>query len=573
MSKITVLKFGGSVLESEDDLPKAVHEIYRHWRRGSQVLAVVSAFGGTTDALLSKAQAFGDDSDPEAVASLLATGEATSAAHLAMALKQAGLPAKLLNPHQVDIQTEGQILDSEPVTADVLRISKELERAVVVVSGFVGVSENGDLTLLGRGGTDLTALFLAQQLDAKCVLVKDVDGLYESDPADNTKKHFRFERASYETTLKLGGELVQPKAVHFAKANRQSFELTSIGSTAETTVGNFEDKFDSDRPKQRPLRIALLGCGTVGGGVYQRLSALPELFEIVGVVNLDPNKAIVGGIDEKHLQRDAKHLIEQDCDVVLELIGGIVPAKAYIEHALRLGRHVVTANKAVVAEFGDELRSLAHNRGVTIRYSAAVGGAMPALEAVAAALAESKPRSVSGIINGTCNFVIDQLAAGLDFEAAVKLAQQEGFAEADPTMDIDGIDAAQKLILLVREAFSVNLSLNDIDCEGISRLNPTFVDRAKQNGQTYRLIAECTQNENGLSVSVKPQTVSNNHPFAQTKGADNCLIIEDKSGDTRIVRGRGAGRYATTEAVVGDLFDLREILFAPAYEQRLEAAA
>lgn len=198
---------------------------------------------------------------------------------------------------------------------------------------------------------------------------------------------------------------------------------------------------------------------------------------------------------------------------------------------------------------------------------------MPALEAAANAKNLVKLKSVSGIINGTCNFVIDQLSGGLDFEAAVKLAQDEGFAEADPTMDIDGIDAAQKLILLAREAFGAKLSLDDVECEGISRLAPAIVDRAKQNGQTYRLIAECKQNGSELSLSVKPKTVSSDHPFAQTRGADNCLIIEDELGNTTVARGRGAGRYATTEAVVGDLFDLREILFSPANERYLEAAA
>src|SRR5688572_19550394 len=160
-TKTTVLKFGGSVLRDEKDLSLAVHEIYRHWRRGQQVLAVVSAFGGTTDELLKRARSFGDDLHPEAVATLLLTGEATSAALLALALKRSGVPAKLLTPEQVGIVTAGDPLDSEPVAADAERIADELEHAVVIVSGFAGVSECGDPTLLGRGGTDYTALFLA----------------------------------------------------------------------------------------------------------------------------------------------------------------------------------------------------------------------------------------------------------------------------------------------------------------------------------------------------------------------------------------------------------------------------
>src|SRR5688572_26683553 len=191
-TSITVLKFGGSVLRCEDNLPKAVHEIYRHWRRGSQVLAVVSAFGGTTDQLIERSKAFGDEPHPEAYASLLSTGEATSAALLALALKRAGVPSKLLNPEQVGLRTTGDALDAEPVEANVERLRKELEHAVVIVSGFTGINGDGDLTLLGRGGTDYTALFLAQQLAAECVLLKDVDDLYESNPSNNVLHPRRF---------------------------------------------------------------------------------------------------------------------------------------------------------------------------------------------------------------------------------------------------------------------------------------------------------------------------------------------------------------------------------------------
>jgi homoserine dehydrogenase len=561
MSVITVLKFGGSVLKSEDDLPKTVHEIYRHWRRGSRVLAVVSAFGGTTDALIEKAKAFGDEADPEAVASLLFTGEATSAALLAMALKRAGVPSKLLTPEQVGIRTTGNALDAEPEAADVDRLKKELEHSVVVVSGFAGVNEQGDLTLLGRGGTDLTALFLAQQLDAKCVLIKDVDGLYESNPSNNKLHPHRFASANYETTVRLGGQLVQPKAVRFAEAHKQSFEITAIGSNVGTTIGCYDDALDKGHCERQPLRVALLGCGTVGVGVYQRLSALPEFFEIVGVVNLDPNKALANGIQENHLERDVKHLVEQDCDVVIELIGGIEPARSYIQYALKLGRHVVTANKALLAEFGGELRILARENGVTILYSASVGGALPALEAVTPN--GTRPRAFKGIINGTCNFVIDKLFSGAAFDAAVGLAQKEGFAEADPTLDLDGTDAAQKLALLAHASFGVNLPVSAIEREGIDRLTPADVWEASERGNVFRLIAECSQTEDGVRASVKPVELPVSHPLAQIKGAENCLIVEADGDKCKTIKGRGAGRFATTESVMADLFDLRSELAQP----------
>ncbi len=553
--KIIVLKFGGSVLRSEDDLPRAVHEIYRHWRRGSRIVAVVSALGNTTDELIGKAKRYGTDPNPGALASLLLTGEATSSALLALALDRSGIPTKILSAEQAGIRTSGDILDAEPVAADTARITKELCNAVVVVSGFAGVNDSGDLTLLGRGGSDYTALFLAKQLDARCVLIKDVEGLYESDPAKKNRPR-RFAQASYATTQRCGAVLVQEKALRFAEKHDLHFEIAAFGCDSGTKIGNFSDNFASDARKRNPIRVALLGCGTVGGGVYQRLSELPELFEITGVVNLDPKKALAGGIDKRHIAQSATELIETYCDIVIELIGGIEPARTHIEHALKLKRHVITANKALLATAGENLRRLAEEHGVTLRYSASVGGALPALEAVAQA-AVSKTESIVGIINGTCNFICDQLASGVDFDAAVRLAQTEGFAEADPTLDLNGTDAAQKIILLARETFGVNLPLSSVDREGIDSLNPADVRTALKNGQAYRLIAECRRTVKGVTASVKPVAFPVSHPFAQTRGAENCLVIKSEDGKRRLLRGRGAGRYATTEAVIADLLDFR----------------
>jgi len=357
--KITVLKFGGSVLRSEESLPVTVHEIYRHYRRGSKVLAVVSAFGGTTDSLLNKTKLFGEIDNPGAVATLLATGEAASAALLALALDRAGIPAKVLTPAQVGIVTTGPILDGEPIEANIERISRELESAVVIVSGFAGINEHGDPTLLGRGGTDYTALFLANRLGAECRLLKDVDGLYDANPAISGLRVRRFRSASYETVLRFGGELAQAKAVQFAEANHQRFEIASVLSNYSTLICGSRDVLadECSEKESRRVKVALLGCGTVGGGVYERLAEMCDRFEIVGVSNLDPNKALGLGIGERLIVSDPYELIERDCDVVVELIGGTDPARDLIRHSLKLGRHVVTANKAVRAESGERVSS------------------------------------------------------------------------------------------------------------------------------------------------------------------------------------------------------------------------
>src|ERR1051325_10543263 len=191
-TEIVVLKFGSSVLRSEKDLPRAVHEIYRAWRGGAQVLAVVSAFRNATDELLKRAEPVSERPDASALAALLATGEATASAMLCIALGKAGIPAKILDPAQAGLRTEGGTLDGELIAVDVVRLKRELRQAVVVMPGFVGRCENGYTTLLGRGGSDFTAVFLATELDARCVLVKDVDGLYASDPAKPGAHRLRF---------------------------------------------------------------------------------------------------------------------------------------------------------------------------------------------------------------------------------------------------------------------------------------------------------------------------------------------------------------------------------------------
>lgn len=572
-STITVLKFGGSVLRCEEDLPKAVHEIYRHWRRGSQVLAVVSAFGGTTDALIEKSKAFGDDPHPEALASLLFTGEATSAALLVLALKRAGIPAKILNPDQVGLRTIGPALDSEPIDANVERLRTELNEAVVIVSGFAGINRNGDLTLLGRGGTDLTALFIAEKLAARCILLKDVGGMYESNPSDVRVTPRRFLKASYETTLRVSDELVQTKAVHFASNHNQQFEIRAIGSGSGTIIGNVDDELSTNGIESRPLRVALLGCGTVGGGVYHRLSALPEHFKVTGVVNLDPEKAIANGVRAEQIERDARKLIEQDCDVVVELIGGIEPAWSLIDHALRLKRHVVTANKALIAEHGRSLEVFAQKVGVSLHYSASVGGSMPALETVTSVGRSARIRSVSGIINGTCNYICDQLAKGVDFATALNTAQIEGYAEADPTLDLDGTDAAQKLILLARAAFGVDLPLTKIERKGINTLSQQDINEATRHERVHRLVAVCGPAPDGLRAKVEPVQVPTDHPFALTKGTENCLYIETEAGSTRLTRGRGAGRHATTESVIADLFDVRDAVYTSSTNEQYRRSA
>ena len=239
--KIVVLKFGSSVLRTDEDLPAAVNEIYEWWLQDYRVVAVVSAFGNTTDQLTQCAYSVCAEPDPTLLAALLATGETASSALLGLALQRSGIPATVLNAEQAGLITLGPILDAELIGLDKRRLQSALQKAVVVLPGFVGRAE-GETTLLGRGGSDLTALFVAHQLDGQCILVKDVDGLYTSDPNDETCTNAtRFVEVTYNTARRVGGSVVQVKAIDFAERHQLTFTVSSIGADVSTKVGPCHD--------------------------------------------------------------------------------------------------------------------------------------------------------------------------------------------------------------------------------------------------------------------------------------------------------------------------------------------
>jgi homoserine dehydrogenase len=247
MSVLTVLKFGGSVLRNEADLATAVAEIQRWLERDGRVVAVVSAFDGTTDRLLTQAREYVPqaESDAAATALLLATGELTTASLLTLALHRAGVGATVLSPCAIDLRTDGRGVDANPIAVDADAIRRALARTpVVVVPGFIGVDDDRQFTLLGRGGSDLTALFLAHELGAgRCRLIKDVDGLYDRDPALPGPPAHRYETLSWDGALELDGKIIQHKAVRLAKDRALEFEVGAFGKTEATRVGRAGAKF------------------------------------------------------------------------------------------------------------------------------------------------------------------------------------------------------------------------------------------------------------------------------------------------------------------------------------------
>ncbi|MGC2109922.1 MAG: homoserine dehydrogenase, partial [Candidatus Korobacteraceae bacterium] len=499
-----------------------------------------------------------------AIARIVATGEEVATAFLALELDRFGIPAQVLDPGQIQLIAETTSNDTEPVSAEVSVIDEVLNRGrVAVIPGFVARDRGGHVALLGRGGSDLSALFLARQLNARCRLIKDVDGIYNSDPASDPQSK-RFDEIKFTDALSIAGKVVQQKAISFGNKTGVRFEVAALGEDYATIVGSQRSILSAKTDAVAPLRVGLLGLGTVGLGVFQELWKHPDLFEVTGIAVRQPDLH-VGHAPSNLLTRDCWDVID-DVDVVVELIGGSAPAGELVHAALAAGKPVVTANKLLLAEDG------ALQQFENLRYSAAVGGAVPALEAVRSLAGEGQIVSLSGVLNGTCNYILDRIAAGCSWEQAVAEAQANGFAEQDPRADLSGSDTVCKLRLLARHAFP-EAWLYCIKTRGIEAIDPAWVQAAAQDGGRARLVGTALLDGGKAHLEVKPTLVSADHPFAQIRNEENCLLVHTQQSQSSdlpplVWTGRGAGRWPTTAAVMADLFDLSRELRASSRESR-----
>lgn len=563
-----VLKFGSSVLPSEVYLAHAVHEIYRYLREGKRVIAVVSAIGTTTNHLLAHAARYGRRISDSGVAALAATGEARSAALLTLALDRAGVPASVLDAGALGLRTTGPTRDATLESLDESVIQQALAREpVLLVPGFIGRDERGQATLLGRGGSDFTAVFIAARLGVDCILVKDVDALFDRDPAMDPANARRLARASYEDVLSLSEGIVQHKAVRFVRDHRTAIRIARVGRDAGTVVDQGPTQFGETgfARSTRPLRVTLLGLGTVGRTVYEHLDRLSDLFEVTRVVVRDTARAeqfVRGSVRVDVDVLDAARY--EPCDIIIEALGGVDPSLPAIRTALSRGVHVVSANKAAIAADISGLSALSKRTGAKLEYSAAVGGAVPVLERIRAIASQERIVSIEGVLNGTCNFVLDRLRNGATLDAAVKEAHCAGFAEADASVDLDGIDAAHKLSLIAHAACGVALQLDEITRSSVANISAHDVRAALANGLVHRAIASVKHDGEGTDQRVHGRvdvrTVDRDSPFAEACEEDNCVVITTASGVSVTLRGRGAGAFPTAEAVLGDLLAIaREV--------------
>jgi homoserine dehydrogenase len=313
------------------------------------------------------------------------------------------------------------------------------------------------------------------------------------------------------------------------------------------------------------LRVAVLGCGTVGTEVVRLLrTAAADLaaragapLELVGIAVRDAGVERDPVVPRELLTTDAAGLV-READLVVELIGGIEPARTLVLDALGAGASVVTGNKALLAAHGPELHAAAEAGGADLYYEAAVAGAVPVVYGLRESLAGDNVTAVLGIVNGTTNFILDEMATrGLDFDEALALAQERGYAEADPTADVDGHDAAAKAAILASLAFHTRVGIDDVPVTGIRAITAADMAQARENGHVIKLLAVARRVDEdgtrGISVRVHPALVPDSHPLAAVRGAYNAVVLEAEAAGRLMFYGQGAGGTPTASAVLGDL--------------------
>lgn len=319
------------------------------------------------------------------------------------------------------------------------------------------------------------------------------------------------------------------------------------------------------------LRVALLGCGAVGAGVLSYLQQRPDLFEVGPVLVRNPDRARLGG---EAYTDDLDMALSGEPDLLVEALGGADYPADIMCAALRRGVHVVTANKAALARHYDALHACAEAGAAGLAYSSAVGGGTPVLEAVERLRDEAGVASVAGVMNGTCNFLLGRLAEGDALDDAVAEAQARGFAEADPSADVDGHDAADKLALLARRAFGVVLPVDKIAKESVAAVDPAAVRASAAGGKVLKQVGRCALLPDGsVEASVRIEALAADHPLAGAHNEENRFLVRCNDGKVHAVHGKGAGRWPTAASVFADVMDLQRRLASEARDAPLRLSA
>jgi homoserine dehydrogenase len=319
----------------------------------------------------------------------------------------------------------------------------------------------------------------------------------------------------------------------------------------------------------KPIQVGLLGIGTVGSGVFNVLQRNQEeisrragcgiQMSMVADLDVERAKSIVG--EGVQVVSDARAIIANpDIDIVVELIGGYGIAKSLVLEAIAAGKHVVTANKALLAVHGTEIFAAASAKGVMVAYEAAVAGGIPIIKALREGLTANRIQWLAGIINGTTNFILSEMRdKGLDFDVVLKEAQRLGYAEADPTFDIEGVDAAHKATILSAIAFGIPVQFDKAYVEGITKLGAADIKYAEQLGYRIKLLGISKRTDKGIELRVHPALVPAKRLIANVEGAMNAVVVHGDAVGTTLYYGKGAGSEPTASAVIADLVDIARL--------------
>lgn len=325
---------------------------------------------------------------------------------------------------------------------------------------------------------------------------------------------------------------------------------------------------------KKVINAALLGLGTVGTGVYkvlrqqrdemgQKIGAVVEIKKIL-VRNL--KKAAAKIDDPSVLTNNWKEIVEDDSiDLVIEVMGGIEPARTWILEAFQAGKHVVTANKDLVASYGSELLDSAAEYRRDFLFEASVAGGIPIIRPLKQCLAGNHISEVMGIVNGTTNFILTKMTQeGMEFAEALALATKLGYAEADPTADIQGLDAGRKMAIMASIAFNSRVTFQDVSTEGITQISSKDIRYAKELGCVIKLLGVARNTDTGIEVRVHPMLIPDTHPLATVNDSFNAVFVHGDAVDDAMFYGRGAGELPTASAIVGDVFDIVRNILADA---------
>lgn len=325
------------------------------------------------------------------------------------------------------------------------------------------------------------------------------------------------------------------------------------------------DKGSGEMNEQQTIKIGLLGLGTVGSGVYKIIERQKEemvkktgaRLEIAGILVHNLNK-VRDGVDTSLLTDRWEDIINNDeISIVIEVMGGIEPAKTMILEALNSGKNVVTANKDLVAEYGRELLDAAEKNGVDFLFEAAVAGGIPIIRPLKQCLAANEMDEVIGIVNGTTNYILTKMfEEGMDFDEALAKATELGYAEADPTADIEGLDAGRKVAIMASIAFHSRVTFSDVYTEGITKISARDINYAKEFGNVIKLLGVAHNTEDGIEVSVHPMMIPQEHPLASVRDSFNAVFVHGDAVDDVMFYGRGAGEFPTASAIMGDVIDV-----------------